>query len=82
MLAGAALLAGATGTVLFALLGLAAMLPLLVRMRRRSGGWRAPATALAVFAAMFALSTLVIGPAVRAALDRQPTTDQHTRHHR
>jgi hypothetical protein len=38
VLAGAALLAGVTGTVLFALLGLAAMVPLLLRMRRRSGG--------------------------------------------
>ena len=63
-LAGAALLAGAGGRALFAALGLVAAVPFLLRLRRRFGGWQAPAIALAVFAAMFALSSFVIGPAI------------------
>lgn len=63
-LAGAALLAGATGRVLFAALGFVAAIPFLRRLHRRFGSWRAPALALAVFAAMFALSSFVIGPAI------------------
>lgn len=63
-LAGAALLAGAAGQTLFAAIGFVAAIPFLLRLRRRFGSWRAPAVALAVFAAMFALSSLVIGPAI------------------
>ena len=63
-LAGAALLAGAGGQVLFAAIGFVAAVPLLLRLHRRFGNWRAPALALAVFAAMFAVSSLVIGPAI------------------
>ena len=37
---------------------------MLRRLRRRTGSWRAPALALAAFAAIFTFSTLVIGPAV------------------
>ncbi len=63
-LAGAALLAGAGGQALFGAIGFVAAVPFLLRLRRRFGGWRAPAIALAVFAAMFTLSSLVIGPAI------------------
>lgn len=63
-LAGAALLAGAGGRALFAALGFVAAVPFLLRLRRRFGGWRAPAIALGVFVAMFALSSFVIGPAI------------------
>ena len=51
-LAGAALLAGATGRVLFAAIGFVAAIPFLRRLYRRFRTWRAPAIALAVFAAM------------------------------
>jgi hypothetical protein len=63
-LAGAALLAGAGGTALFAAIGFVASIPFLLRVRRRFGNWRAPAVALAVFVAMFSLSSFVIGPAI------------------
>jgi len=63
-LAGAALLAGADGTLLFAALGFVAAVPFLLRLYRRFRTWRAPAIALAVFAAMFSLSSFAIGPAI------------------
>jgi hypothetical protein len=65
--AGAALVAGAGGTALFAAIGLLAGVPFLVRLRRRFGGWRAPAVALAAFAVTFSLSSLVVGPAIAGA---------------
>lgn len=64
LLAGTALVAGSGGTALFAVVGLAASVPLLLRLRRRFGSWLAPALGLAVFTAMFALSAFVIGPAI------------------
>jgi hypothetical protein len=63
-LAGAALLAGTVGTVLFAAIGFVAAIPFLLRLHRRFRTWRAPAIALAIFAAMFSLSSFVIGPAI------------------
>jgi hypothetical protein len=90
LLAGTALLAGIGGTVLFGVLGLAAMLPTLVRLRRRFGAWWAPGIAVAVFAVMFLVSTVFIGPALRTAVDdppepgpapSAPAVDGHTRHH-
>lgn len=62
-LAGTALVAGSGGTALFGTLGFLASVPFLLRLRRRFGTWRAPAIGLLIFAAMFALSTFVIGPA-------------------
>ena len=64
-LAGAAFLTGATGSVLFGLLGLVLTTPTLLRLRRRFGTWLAPGTALTLFARAFRLSTFVIGPAIR-----------------
>lgn len=63
-LVGTALVAGAGGTALFGVLGLAASVPMLVKLRRRFGSWWAPAIALVVFAGMFALSSFVIGPRI------------------
>ncbi len=63
-LAGAAVLAGAGGRLLFFAIGLVASIPLLLRLYRRFRTWLAPATAVAVFAAMFTLSTLVIAPLI------------------
>lgn len=70
-IAGAALLTGTGGSILFGVVGFAVSIPFLLRLRRRSGNWRAPALALVVFAAMFTLSTLIIGPAIRG--DSSPT---------
>lgn len=68
-LVGTALVAGAGGTALFGLLGLAASVPMLLKLKRRFRSWWAPALALVVFAAMFALSTFVIGPRISGAAE-------------
>lgn len=73
-IAGAALLTGTGGSILFGLVGFAVSVPFLLRLRRRFGSWRAPAIALAVFVAMFTLSTFVIGPAIRGDSSSAPTT--------
>ena len=64
--------------------------PMLLRLRRRFGTWRAPAIALGVFTVMFALTAFVIGPAISgtSASDNtgtptnapSPTVD-HDSHH-
>ncbi|MEP7224528.1 MAG: hypothetical protein ABI783_06195 [Actinomycetota bacterium] len=83
-LAGAALLAGATGRALFAAIGFVAAVPFLRRLHRRFGTWRAPAIALAIFVAMFSLSSFVIGPAISGGdAPAQPGIEQdgHEQHH-
>lgn len=86
-LAGAALLAGAMGRVLFAAIGFVAAIPFLLRLHRRFETWKAPAIALAVFAAMFSLSSFVIGPAIAGGDESppaQPGIEQpagHAQHH-
>lgn len=85
-LAGAALLAGVGGTLLFAAIGFVAAIPFLLGLYRRFASWRAPAIALAVFAAMFSLSSFVIGPAISGADDAltRPGIEQrdgHEQHH-
>lgn len=87
LLGGAVLVTGVTGNVVFAVLGLVFSLPLLRRLYRRFGTWKAPALALAVFALMFSLSAFVIGPAI-SDTDPQPApgpTEQldpdHDEHH-
>ena len=90
ILGGAVLVTGATGNVLFAVLGLVFSLPLLRRLYRRFGTWKAPVLALGVFALMFSLSAFVIGPAISnddqdADRDRfpvqTPDPDEHEGHH-
>ncbi len=66
-LAGAALFAGVLGSLLFGALGLLAAVPFLLRLHRRSGGWRAPGVALSLFLLVFSLSTFVIGPAINGS---------------
>jgi hypothetical protein len=63
-LAGAALFAGVGGTLLFGALGLLVAIPFLRRMHRRFATWRAPAIALALFAAVFSISAFVVGPRI------------------
>ena len=84
LLAGTALVAGSGGTVLFGVVGLAASVPMLLKLYRRFGTWRAPAIALGVFAVMFAVSSFVIGPAISGQSDRtSPTVPavNHDGHH-
>jgi hypothetical protein len=70
LLAGTSLIAGAGGTVLFGLIGLAAFVPLLIKLYRRFGTWLAPAVAL------------VVHPHVRGLGVRHRTGDQrHRQHH-
>ncbi len=83
-LAGAALLAGATGRILFAAIGFLAAIPFLRRLQRRFRTWRAPAIAVAVFATMFSLSSFVIGPAISGGdAPARPGIEQggHEQHH-
>ena len=63
-LAGAALLAGTAGRLLFAAIALVVSIPFLLRIHRRFKNWLAPAIALAAMAATFSLSTFVIGPLI------------------
>ena len=83
-LAGAAVLAGATGTLLFGLLGFVLAVPMLRRLRRRTGSWRVPGGALALMAAVFVFSSLVIGPALTGSGETaRPAQDvAHESHHR
>lgn len=89
LLAGAAVITGAGGNALFFALGLVFSIPLLRRLYRKFGTWRAPAIAVAVFAAMFSLSAFVIGPAFTtdSAPDNGPPspspapTGTHNQHH-
>ena len=67
--AGAALLAGVGGQLLFLGVGLLATIPTLRRLYRRFGTWVAPGFALGLFAATFALSTFVVGPWITGADD-------------
>lgn len=67
--AGAALLAGAGGKVLFGALGFALSIPFLVRLYRRFDALAAPVVATAVFAAIFAFSTLVVSPLITGTGD-------------
>ena len=84
LFAGAALLAGATGRVLFAAIGLVAAIPFLRRLHRRFQTWKAPTIALAIFGAMFSLSSFVIGPAISGNdAPPRPGIEQggHAQHH-
>ena len=77
-LAGAALLAGTAGTLLFGAIGLVAAVPFLLRVRRRCGNWRVPAALLATFAVMFSISAFVIGPAISGDSSSTPAPTEQT----
>lgn len=82
--AGAALVTGVGGNLLFGALGLVLSVPLLRRLYRRFGTWKAPTAAVAVFAVMFSLSAFVIGPVI-SGTDQEPAPSQidpeHGEHH-
>ncbi len=81
-IAGAALLTGTGGSILFGAIGFVLTVPLLWRLKRRFGTWLAPAIALAIFAVTFTISTLWIGPALNDAItgdgdEASPVSDPH-----
>lgn len=69
LLAGAALITGASGNALFYVLGLLMSVPMLRRIHRRFPTLWAPAIAVAIFTALFSLSAFVIGPAISGNAD-------------
>lgn len=71
-LAGAALLAGAAGRILFFVLGLLAAIPMLIRLYRRFRSWAAPAIAVTLFAVTYTVSSIYVGPLFAGT---EPTTD-------
>lgn len=85
--AGAALLAGAGGKLLFGALGFVLSIPFLLRLHRRFHTLAAPALAGAAFAAIFAVSTLVVSPLITGSGDsgsKTPGLEQpagHASHH-
>lgn len=89
LLGGAVFVTGATGNVLFAVVGLVLSLPVLRRLHRRFHTWKAPALAVAVFALMFSISAFVIGPAISGDPGqdpgpvpvRTPAPGEHDTHH-
>lgn len=86
LFAGAFLVTGATGNLLFGIAGLVLSIPFLLRLYRRHQTWKAPAIAVAAFVTVFSLSAFVIGPAITgSAGDTGPTRpsspDQHSQHH-
>lgn len=86
LLAGTALVVGTAGTAIFGIVGLIATIPLLLRLRRRFGTWRAPLIALLIFGVTFAISAFIVGPAIRSgSADKSPTPTpidtNHAAHH-
>lgn len=67
LLAGAALITGASGNILLYVVGLLFSVPMLRRLYRRFSSWWAPVIAVAVFTSLFSLSAFVIGPAISGA---------------
>lgn len=69
LLAGAALITGASGNALLYAVGLLFSVPMLRRLYRRFRTPWAPAIAVAVFTGLFSLSAFVIGPAISSRDD-------------
>ena len=68
------MITGAAGNLVFGAPGLLLSIPLLRRVHRRFGTWKAPAFALVALAAIFSLSAFVIGPALNGNdFDAPPT---------
>ena len=73
-LAGAALLAGVTGKLVFGALGLLLAIPMLSRLHRRHGSWAEPVGVLALMAVVFTFLQL----RCRAGPDRERRRVDHT----
>jgi membrane protein YdbS with pleckstrin-like domain len=61
LLVGTALVAGAAGTWLFGAIAVIAMVPILVRLHRRTGSKLAPVAMIALMIVMFSASRLLMG---------------------
>ncbi len=88
LFAGAAFVVGVGGNLLFGALGLLLSIPLLRRLHRRFGTWKAPAIAVGVFAVVFSISAFVIGPAISSPEPVEapqpagtPAPAEHSAHH-
>ena len=88
LFAGAAFVVGVGGNLIFGAAGLLLSVPLLRRLHRRFGTWKAPAVAVAVFTVMFSISAFVIGPAISGAEPAEapqpagtPSPAEHSVHH-
>lgn len=88
LFAGAAFVVGVGGNVLFGAVGLLLSIPLLRRLHRRFGTWKAPALAVAIFAVTFSISAFVIGPAISSPDPADapqpadaPSPAEHSAHH-
>lgn len=88
LFAGAAFVVGVGGNLLFGAAGLLLSIPLLRRLHRRFGTWKAPAVAIAVFTVMFSISAFVIGPAITSSEPAEapqpagtPSSAEHSAHH-
>lgn len=71
LLAGAALITGASGNAIFFILGLVLSIPMLRRLYRHFSSWWAPVLAMVAFTLLFSLSAFVIGPAI-SGTDNSP----------
>lgn len=91
-IAGAALFTGVIGNTALYLIGLALSIPMLNRLRKRFGTWKAPVLGAIAFTGLFALSAFVIGPAfnptpavapapVASSQTPTPPADEHAGHH-
>lgn len=82
-LAGTALVSGAGGQLAFGAIGFVATVPMLRRLRRRTGSWRASGLALAAFVVVFAVSNLVVAPALTSdsTAEGVPVDSQVDDHH-
>ena len=75
-LAGAALLGGIGGSLLFGALGFLLAIPFLRRLRRHCGSWRVPSAVLLVMVVVFSVSTFVVGPALSGSDDGGSVTNR------
>lgn len=91
-LAGAALLTGVVGNTVLYAAGMLLSIPMLNRLRKRFGTWKAPVLGAIAFTGLFALSAFVIGPAlnptpavapapVASSQTPTPPADEHAGHH-
>ena len=90
-LAGAALLTGVVGNTVLYAAGMLLSIPMLNRLRKRFGTWKAPALGAIAFTSLFTLSAFVIGPALnptpvapQPAANTGPTgqpLEEHDGHH-
>ena len=71
-LAGAAVLAGIGGRILFFAIGLAVATPMLLRLHRRFRSWAAPAVAVVLFAVAYLVSSVVLGSLINGSDTANP----------